>query len=361
MEQPPQRFLAVLTVRNEGAFLLEWLAHHRAVGFTDFLVLSNDCQDGTDAMLDRLEQIGWLTHLRNPGPYDAGGIQFTGLKKASKHKALRKADWILALDIDEFVNIHTGDHTLPSLLAALPQATAITLTWRLFGNADTIRYRDRPVTDSFVRCAPSVIYWPWRASMFKTLFRNDGTYRKLGVHRPRSPDKDRLAEARWFDCEGRELGEQMKTTRVFSSYGRPNYKLAQLNHYPLGAMESFVVKADRGRAVHSDHMLDVDYWVERNFNTDVDNSIRSLAPLSTQLRKELHADPELHRLHQLSVEWRQRRFLELMEAEPYRALFARLLMTAPTRPISQQSARTLTGFANLGRMKEKGSGPAGAA
>ncbi|MFY9211200.1 MAG: glycosyltransferase family 2 protein, partial [Aestuariivita sp.] len=35
------KFLAVMTVRNEGAFLLEWLAHHRATGFTDFLVFSN--------------------------------------------------------------------------------------------------------------------------------------------------------------------------------------------------------------------------------------------------------------------------------------------------------------------------------
>lgn len=353
MTEVPQRVLAVLTVRNEGAFLLEWLAHHRAVGFTDFLVLSNDCQDGTDAMLDRLERLGWLTHLRNDGPHDAGGIQFTGLKLADKHRLVRKADWILTLDIDEFVNIHTGDHRLSSLFAALPQATAITLTWRLFGNADTIRFRDQPVTDSFVRCAPAVMYWPWRAAMFKTLYRNDGTYRKLGVHRPRSPDKARLPEARWFDGEGRELGEEMKTTRVFSTYGRPNYALAQLNHYPLGTMESFVVKADRGRAVHSDHMLDVDYWVERNFNTDVDSSIRALAPLSTPLREELHADPELHRLHHAAVEWRRQRFLELMEHEPYRALFARLLMTPPSRPISQNSARTLTGFANLGRMKDR--------
>ena len=48
------RSLAILTVKNEAAFLLEWLAHHRAVGFTDFLVFSNDCDDGTDAMLERL-------------------------------------------------------------------------------------------------------------------------------------------------------------------------------------------------------------------------------------------------------------------------------------------------------------------
>ena len=79
------RTLAVLTVRNEAAFLLEWLAHHRAVGFTDFLVFSNDCEDGTDKMLDRLEEMGLLTHVRNDGPYEKQGIQFTALKTASKH------------------------------------------------------------------------------------------------------------------------------------------------------------------------------------------------------------------------------------------------------------------------------------
>ena len=55
------RVLAILGVKNEGAFLLEWLAHHRACGFTDFLVFSNDCSDGTDLMLDRLAAMGWLT------------------------------------------------------------------------------------------------------------------------------------------------------------------------------------------------------------------------------------------------------------------------------------------------------------
>ena len=49
------RALAILCVKNEGAFLLEWLAHHRASGFTDVLVFSNDCSDGTDLMLDRLD------------------------------------------------------------------------------------------------------------------------------------------------------------------------------------------------------------------------------------------------------------------------------------------------------------------
>ncbi|MHA6264046.1 glycosyltransferase family 2 protein [Arenibacterium sp. CAU 1754] len=343
------KILAVLTVRNEGAFLLEWIAHHRAAGFTDFLVFSNDCQDGTDAILDRLAEMGWLIHVRNDGPYDKGGIQFTALKMADKMDIVKTADWILPLDVDEFVNIHTGDHTVPALLAALPDATAITLTWRLFGNGDVVRYSDAPITQTFTRCAPVIMYWPWRSAMFKTLYRNDGTYAKLGVHRPRSPNAEKLGAARWFDGEGRDLEDQFKTRRIFSNYGRPNYGLVQLNHYPLGAMESFLLKADRGRAVHSDHALGMDYWVERNFNTDTDKTVQALSDPSNAFRNTLMQDEKLPELHSQAVEWRKLRFHELMQQEPLRALFARLLMTPASRPINAASARTLTRFANLGR------------
>ncbi|MEO0863825.1 MAG: glycosyltransferase family 2 protein [Pseudomonadota bacterium] len=341
--------LALLTVRNEGAFLLEWLAHHRAVGFEDFLIFSNDCDDGTDDMLDRLAQLGWLTHLRNEGPYDKGGIQFTALKTAAKMQQVKAAEWILPLDIDEFVNIHTGDGTLSALHAALPDATAITLTWRLFGNHGQVRHIDQPITETFPMAAPEILHWPWRASMFKTLYRNDGTYRKPGVHRPRSPVEERLGRAKWYDSHGRALDDQFKTRRIFSTYGRPNYGLAQLNHYPLGAMENYVLKADRGRAVHSDDMLGLDYWVERNFNTDRDNTIRRYDMARDALLADLRSDAMLADLHDAAVHWRARRFDQLMQQEPFRALFGRLLMAPPTRPVTRKAAQFMVRYANLGR------------
>lgn len=343
------RIAAVLTVRNEAAFLLEWLAHHRAAGVRDFLVFSNDCQDGTDAMLDRLAELGWLTHEPNPGPYDTRGIQFTALKSAEKHPVVRDADWLLPLDVDEFVNVHVGQNTLPDLIEALPQASAITLTWRLFGNAGQVRYADTPVTETFTRAAPKVMYWPWRSAMFKTLYRNDGTYRKLGVHRPRQPREDRLESAVWVDGSGRVLDDQFKTRRIFSNYGQDNYQLAQLNHYPLGAMESYVLKADRGRAVHSDHLLGLDYWVERNWNTDEDRSILRLAPRRAEIQAELLADPVLADLHAKAVAWRHARFNALMAQEPFRALFGRLHMTPESRPLSRAAALHLIGHATRAR------------
>lgn len=337
------RILAVLTVRNEGAFLLEWLAHHRAIGFTDFLVFSNDCQDGTDTILDRLDDMGLVTHLRNDGPHK-GGIQWAALKQADKHPLVANADWILALDIDEFVNIHTGNHQVTDLLAALPDATAITLTWRLFGNNGVVDYVDRLVTDQFQHAAPRIQFWPWRAAMFKTLYRNDGLYRKLGVHRPKSPDHARLDQARWFDGSGRELDDRFKRQQIFSPFGRDNWALVQLNHYPLGAMQSYILKAARGRAVHADG-LGMSYWVERNWSEEADETILTTRAARLVEIEALKGDAKLAELHQHAVAWRHAQFESLMQQEPFRALFGRLLMAPPSVPVPRNVAQRLYRYA----------------
>jgi len=332
------KITAVLCVKNEGAFLLEWLAHHRACGVTDFLVFSNDCDDGTEAMLDRLEAMGWLAHVRNPGPHDEGP-QWAALKQADKHRLVTGADWVLVLDIDEFVNVHVGDRTIPALLAALPEATAITLTWRLFGNAGVVEYRDAPVTERFTRAAPHVLHWPWRAQLFKTLVRNDGSYGKLGVHRPRAPAAERMGSQRWYDGAGRVLPAAFHRGRVFSDVGRDHHALVQLNHYPLGAAQSFVLKRDRGRANRADGAQDVAYWVERNFNAEEDRSILALA--SGAARDDLHRDPVLGPLHRVAVDWRHARFRQLMQEDAWRSFYGQILMAGPTRVLGRDEAEAI--------------------
>ncbi len=332
------RVTAVLTVRNEGSFLLEWLAHHRACGFTDFLVFSNDCTDGTDVMLDRLAAMGWLTHVRNDGPHKEGP-QWAALKRADRHPLVREADWVLYLDIDEFVNIHVGGRRLADLMTALPDATAIALTWRFFGNAGVVAFEDRPVSETFTRAAPAVLHWPWRATLFKTLFRNDGCYGRLGVHRPRNPDKARLEAQRWYDGSGRRLPAVFHRERIFTDLGRDSHHLVQLNHYALGAMESFVVKCDRGSVFPGVSGLNMDYWVERNFCQVEDVSVLRLD--SSDWRRELLDDPALAALHAAAVAWRKARFLALMGEESWRSLFGRLLLTPPTRAISADEAQLI--------------------
>ncbi|MGB8813172.1 MAG: glycosyltransferase family 2 protein, partial [Paracoccaceae bacterium] len=41
------RTAIVTTMKNEGPFILEWIAYHRMIGVDDFLIYTNDCSDGT--------------------------------------------------------------------------------------------------------------------------------------------------------------------------------------------------------------------------------------------------------------------------------------------------------------------------
>lgn len=342
------RICAVLCVRDEGAFLIDWLAHHRACGVTDFLVFSNDCRDGTDAMLDRLAALGWVTHIRNDGPHDRGP-QWAALGAASRHPALTGAHWAIVLDIDEYLNIHTGDRSIPALAAALPEATAIALQWRLFGNDGVEEIADIPVTRRFLRAAPRVLHWPWRAQMVKTLWRPGGAFRRAGVHRPRQPDAARLGGERWFDGSGRPLPPDFLRGRLFLPPGQDNMALAQVNHYALGSMADFLLKCDRGRANRQAAALDAGYWLDRNFAAEDDPSIAAMDPRSAPHRAALRADPDLARLHAAALDWRRARLALLLAQEPWRAFLGQLMLSAPARILTEAQARRIRGGGTAGR------------
>jgi hypothetical protein len=186
-----------------------------------------------------------------------------------------------------------------------------------------VAFEDRPVTEQFTRAAPRELHWPWRALMVKTLYRR-AAFARPGIHRPRDP----LGKPVWPDPRAAD--------RLLSEPGRDHYRVAQLNHYALGSVEGFLVKCDRGRANRETGPLGIAYWCDRNFCSDEDRSILALD--SRALRDELMADRELARLHRAGVAWRQRRFAELMRDEPWRALFGRLLMTPPIRPLTAEVA-----------------------
>jgi hypothetical protein len=175
--------------------------------------------------------------------------------------------------------------------------------------------------------------------MFKTLYRNDGSYRRMGIHRPRKPAPDRMDSQRWFDGSGLRLPRVFHGERLFSDPGSAPFRLVQLNHYALGSAESFILKCDRGNSFQNSQPTTMDYWIDRNFNDVADSSILALA--SADLRRDLHGDAVLSVLHNGSVLWRRTRFAELMASESWRSLYGRLMMTPSTRVLGRNEAEAI--------------------
>ena len=314
----------VTTMKNEGPFILEWLAYHKAIGFDDIIIYTNDCTDGTDTMLQMLERKGIVQHRENP--FRGSGLkpQHAALQASEDEPAIQNAAWVTCIDVDEFVNIKVGDGTLDALFDAVPDANMIAMTWRLFGNADVHDYVDQPITEQFLRCAPEFARKPHQAWGFKTLFKNIGLFKKLGVHRPKGLNPQLWEEINWVNGSGQPLPREMYRNGWRSTTDTYGYDLVQLNHYAVRSAESFLVKRDRGRVNHVDRDQGLAYWFRMNNNAEVDLSIQRRLPMMKAELQRLLSDPEIAEAHAQAVASHRSKIKALKATENYARFFGEL-------------------------------------
>ncbi|MDJ0640361.1 MAG: glycosyltransferase family 2 protein, partial [Paracoccaceae bacterium] len=323
-ERPRSETIVVVSsMKNEGCFILEWVAYHMSIGVTHFVVYTNDCDDPTNDVLDRLQAMGLVTRRDNPFNRDAGQRPQRGaLNDAATLPVVMEADWVGVIDVDEFVNIHVGDGTFTALLEAARDPNVISMTWRFFGNRGIHAYEDRWQTEQFTACAPLYIPKPRLGWGFKSFFRPDGPFAKIGVHRPLDLDEARADEVRWVNGAGRVMPERMlRKNEWFSRKDTIGYDMVTLNHYILRSAESFLVKRQRGRINHVDQDQGVAYWCNRNYATETDRSIHAHLPRAKEELARLLSDEALFSLHGDAVEWHRARIAALMAEDDYRALY----------------------------------------
>ena len=315
------RIAIVTTMKNEGPFILDWLAFHRAIGVTDFLIYSNDCTDGTDTLLDLLARKGLVDHRANPFRQIGGKPQHAALRDAEQSQIAAQADWIIAMDVDEYIDVRVGDGTLAALFDAMGPATMMSLTWRLFGNGDVTGFEDRPVHEQFCLAAPEFCRKPHQAWGFKTMFRNLGHYRKFGVHRPKGLNPECLDDIRWLNGSGKPMPVSMYRTGWRSTTATYGYDMVSLNHYSLRSAESFLVKRDRGRVNHVDRDQGLSYWFRMNHNAVEERSILGKSALFGAERARLMADDEIAAAHDACVAAHRARIAQLKAKPEFANLF----------------------------------------
>ena len=136
------RSTVIASMRNEGPFLVEWVTWYRLLGFTDILIVTNDCTDPSPALLAALQAEGWVRHLDVTIP-PGRRITPTKLAAAKRHPTVRQADWVFTCDVDEFLVIHAGEGKLADLLAVPGRPVlGISVNWRHFGADGQTAWQD---------------------------------------------------------------------------------------------------------------------------------------------------------------------------------------------------------------------------
>ncbi len=329
--------LGLTCLRNEGPYVVDWLAHHLAAGFDHMLVLTHDCDDGSAELLDALSADDRITHL--PFEFTADKtVQWQALNIAKKHPLVKSADWVMFFDCDEYMKLPDGVADLPTLISNMPEAEAIAFPWRLFGAGGQEAYDTAPVTERFGTCAPHGMNYPL-SSLFKTLFKPKA-FRQLGVHRPRNK-KDQSAV--WFASNGQRLPDQIaKQDKAISLMNAVRFddQMPYMNHYSVRSAQEFMLKSVRGLPNHMDRKIDLAYWAERNFNVVEDRGIDRMAAATALVRDQLLALADVDLLHTGSCEEHRARISAMLEdLENVRMIWRLGLLASSTPPPAERAMR----------------------
>lgn len=313
------RAAVICTMRDEGPYVLEWVAHQIACGFTDILIAYNDCTDGTMQMLRQLHAKGVITAISNDGW--RGAPQASAYRRAKRHlDRSAPVDWIMVLDADELLSLTPGQGDLNSFLAEAPAANLYSFNWRLFGHGGHAIFADGPVATRFTRCGPPS---PKRAQAgVKTLFRNIFPDAVIGPHRPRWAGEVPAEARQWLGGQGEPVDEELLTHgwRNFSG----GMSLGQVNHYAVRDHESFLMKIARGRAANNRHGVHLKYWQRMAMNQHEDHSLARTAEARAAAVAELRTSARLRRLHKVAVETHQKRIAEAHDVPELEALYQTL-------------------------------------
>ncbi|MFY0692180.1 MAG: glycosyltransferase family 2 protein [Paracoccaceae bacterium] len=302
-----ETYTVVSTMKNEGPYIIDWIAHYKTLGFDHILVCTNDCTDPTVEILLRLQELGFCTQHNTI--VRRAGIHRSALRQASRrYDIVMDAKWVFVCDVDEYLNIHMGDGSARALVEGSGEdADVISVPWRVFGPAGIKEFADAPVTSQF-----RMAELPWDAEkrpqtgkFVKSLYTNQHKFQRMGLHAPVSLE-DQIAHTKRVLPGGKDYVVNRERTD-----NPPVFDHAQVNHYALRSMDSFLVKRARGRANHSHHVLGADYWNRFNLNDEEDTSIDRYNALSHGLAKELKADPVLKELHAWAVDWHKRKAASL--------------------------------------------------
>lgn len=299
------RAAVLASMRNEGPFIVEWVAWYRMLGFSTVAVVTNDCTDHSPELLDALAQAGWVEHLRVDLPVGAR-VTRAKLAAAMDLRAVRRANWLMICDVDEFLVIHRGGGKLADLLdlSEAPAYLGMSINWRVFGTSGRSTYEDRPVHRQFVYASSRAHD---ESRFVKSIFRQPRRFGKWTEHSPTKLNLAKFAKAWgepgmvWVNSAGRPLKRwaPIKGHMTVLPPALVTHQVAQVNHYKLRSAESFSLKRGTLSPVALNDRYTQAYFEACEAGREVDTSAFRYSDAFDAEYARAMALPEVARLHAL--------------------------------------------------------------
>lgn len=243
-------------LRNEAPYLLEWIAHHRALGVQEFFLADNVSIDGTSELLSELDRQGWVHRIPFPDP--PNGQAQTEAYAHIYERIGSSVDWIAFIDGDEFIVTEAPD--LPTYISSVvrPDVGAVSLNWAIYGSSGLVSADARPVLQRF-RCRAKRDEFKNRH--YKSIVRAGLDADVRHPHHPGLPHGFLLVDA---------AGNGQAVSKVPGIANAVEWRGARINHYVIKSFAEFKAKQTRGPVNKSDPSRPDDFFSEHDLNDEID-------------------------------------------------------------------------------------------
>lgn len=261
-------FVAAI-VKNEMDALLEWIAYHRAVGVSGFIIADNGSNDDSRALLGALAKLGIVAVLDHP----TKGEQKPQLPAYERilRSCSADVDLLAFIDADEFLlplNPEQGVATSLTDWFSDPTVSAVALNWANFGSNGELFAEEGLVTERFTQRAPQTFNVNHN---FKSIVRPNRTERFYNPHFAE------LRYGRYIDVLGNDLILHPKHGNGVSA--EVLWSGVRVNHYVVKSLEEFLLgKHLRGSAATVNRVKHKAYFKAHDRNDETCLLAASLAP-----------------------------------------------------------------------------------
>ncbi len=250
--------LAIAAIfKDEGPYILEWLAHHRSIGVALFFIADNNSSDGSSALLAALDRAGVITHIPFPGT--KGETPQLPAYERIMERFGDQADWVAFIDADEFLRPTTlGARPLAAWLAALPRSVgAVGVNWANYGSSGRVMPGSGLINERFSKRAADDNL---THSTFKSIVRSrDWCGTTNHPHRFAIPRNRRFVDTGLRQIQIRK-GRPGKAMRIC-------WDVLRIDHFVVKSQAEFIhKKRRRGRAGKSGAQHDLGFFAAHDQN-----------------------------------------------------------------------------------------------
>lgn len=143
-KQKPDAVICVIALHEE-LYIDEWIQYHLALGFSHIYIYDNsDTNTLSSKQTDRVI----IRHFPGKQKQFEAYNEFT-IQYRKKHM------WCAFIDCDEFIVVKKHN-SITEFLSNYSDCASVGLNWKMFGTGRHLVYDNRPVTERFQLCSPTI-------------------------------------------------------------------------------------------------------------------------------------------------------------------------------------------------------------